>query len=99
MTVSTLKELKSHRMYKTFVSEKWDTCAPLPTTLYSTACCVYKEDIYMFGARVFCYRQSVANWEVISNINLPDNMAVASAMSDGDVIYIIGSYLVFSSRK
>lgn len=49
----------------------------------------------MFGPRVFCYRQAVANWEVISNINLPDNMAVGTAMSDNEVIYIIGKIIDF----
>lgn len=49
----------------------------------------------MFGPRVFCYRQAIANWEVISNINLPDNMAVGTAMSDNEVIYIIGKIIDF----
>lgn len=49
----------------------------------------------MFGPRVFCYRQAIANWEVISNINLPDNMAVGTAMSDNEVIYIIGKIIGF----
>lgn len=52
----------------------------------------------MFGPRVFCYRQAVANWEVISNINLPDNMAVGTAMSDNEVIYIIGKIIDFISN-
>lgn len=90
--------LSNSSMLKMFVLESWEACAPLPTTLYSTACCVYKEDIYMFGPRVFCYRQAIANWEVISNINLPDNMAVGTAMSDNEVIYVIGKIIDFISN-
>ncbi|XP_054261491.1 kelch repeat and BTB domain-containing protein 3-like isoform X2 [Macrosteles quadrilineatus] len=72
------------------VSKCWETCAPLPTTLYSAPCCVYREDIYLFGPQIYCYRQAICSWESVARISLPDNMAVATAMSDNTLIYIIG---------
>lgn len=73
------------------VTKSWTACAPLPVPLYSSACCVFTEDIFLFGPQVLCYRQSTDVWSVMNNIILPENVAVATAMTYKNKIYLIGA--------
>lgn len=72
------------------LSETWESCTSLPSSVCSPPCCVYQNDIYLFGPLLYCYRQAVSNWEIISKFVLPDKMSAAVAMSDDNTIFVIG---------
>lgn len=58
--------------------------------LYSTACCVYKEEIFLFGPQVMCFHHNTNMLEVMNDIVLPGNIAVATALTHNNLIYLIG---------
>uniref|UniRef100_A0A1B6EGB5 BTB domain-containing protein n=4 Tax=Clastoptera arizonana TaxID=38151 RepID=A0A1B6EGB5_9HEMI len=71
------------------MSKDWETCTSLPTALYNTACCVYKNEIFLFGLPVMCFRPDTNIWEEVNDIELPGNAAIASAIADDNLIYLI----------
>lgn len=75
---------------KLFCLECWSRCASLPHSLYSAACCAFKQQIFVFGPQVYIYQPSSDNWFIMPEAALPSNMSFNCAMPHGEWIYLTG---------
>ncbi|XP_046645751.1 kelch-like protein 40b isoform X1 [Daphnia pulicaria] len=87
--------LDSVDRYDTFKCS-WKRCAPLPSPLYSAACCSHKGIIYVFSHQVFSYDQQSDEWHTLANVRLPADTTFSQAMSVKDSgIYLTSVYSNF----
>lgn len=73
-------------------SKCWSRCASLPHSLYSAACCAFKQQIFVFGPQVYFYHPSSDNWFIMPEATLPSNISFNCAMPHGEWIYLTGTY-------
>ncbi|XP_039277767.1 kelch-like protein 6 [Nilaparvata lugens] len=73
------------------VTKAWRLGPPLPLAMYSAACCVYKEQIFVFGSIIVTFRPKENTWIAMNNIIIPNNLSVAAAMTDNEWMYVIAN--------
>ncbi|RZF41395.1 hypothetical protein LSTR_LSTR000109 [Laodelphax striatellus] len=73
------------------INKTWRLGPPLPQAMYSAACCVYKGQIFVFGSIIVTFRTQENTWMAMNNIVIPNNLSVASAMTDNEWMYVIAN--------